>query len=215
MVVSAEPVSAAFIVTTGAGTAVVTADRSATFDLVITGTDLTNYTEDGLRIAVNDIAFTGFDPSGGNGGFSGGFHYPSGGANGATLITTTDAVEYVALEFNVGTGFNSGASFYRYEARDDGVVIGTGAFSVTPGTVLGFRNEEGGFDQLFVGSYNSLADAQSATNGSFQAVALDNLRVQLDGGGTVVASPAPPTLIMACGAFGVLGCSWLRRRLVG
>ena len=204
---------ASIIQTIGAGTAVTTVDREATFDTVQTGTNLNGYTEDHLLISVNDIAFTNFDPTGGSGlgGFSGGFHYPAAGAAGGTLITTTDNAEISGIEFNVGSGYGSPTTYFAYEAFKNGVSDGSGAFAVESGSVLGF-SDPSGFNELYIGAYDSLAQAQSANVlTDFQAVAIDNVKVQLQP--QVSASPEPASLTLAAfGGVSLLGYAGLRRR---
>jgi type II secretory pathway pseudopilin PulG len=203
---------ATIIATVGAGTAVTTVDRQATFDAVTTGVNLNGYTEDGLLISVDKTAFTGFDPTGGAdpGAFSGGFHYPSSGANGGTLISTTDGAKILGVEFNVGTGYDQPTTYFAYEGFANGNPDGSGAFAITSGSVLGFR-DPGGFDQLYIGAYENLLQAQSANVVTdFQAVAIDNVKVQLNG---VAASPEPGSLmLMGLSAVGLIGYGWRRRK---
>ena len=203
--------AAGVIVSFGAGSAVVTADRSAYFDAVSTGDPLWNYTEDHLNVFVDDVAGVGFDPSAGNGGFFAGFHYAKGGTFGATSISMADGLPFFAAEFNVGTGYRPPFTFFRYEAWAGGIMVGTAAFQLNSGTVLGFQSTAGGFDRLLIGSYQSLAQAQAATSDSYQAIAIDNLHVQLNAPASSVA-PEPASLALI-GSFAVslVGYGWGRR----
>jgi hypothetical protein len=162
--------------------------------------------------SVNKTADTTFDPTGGSGlgGFSGGFHYPSGGANGGTLISTTDGAKILGVEFNVGNGYEQPTTYFAYEGFQNGNPDGSGAFAVVSGSVLGFR-DPGGFDQLYIGAYENLLQAQSANVVTdFQAVAIDNVKVQLNG---VAASPEPGSLmLMGLSAVGLIGYGWRRRK---
>ena len=176
---------------------------------ISTGDDLTNYMEGGLRIAVDDVAGTGFDPVAGTGTFFAGFHYPKGGTFGATSISTADGLPFFAVEFTVGTGYRPPNTYFWFEAWAGGIVVGTGAFAVPSGTVLGFQSTVGGFDELLIGSYGSLAQAQAATRDSYQAIAIDNLHVQLNAP-SVSLVPEPGSVALL-GSLAVSLVGWGRR----
>jgi hypothetical protein len=216
----AVPASATIIVTTGAGSAVDTAHRTATFNSVVNGTNLINYAENGLRITSNTFAFIGppsdptFDPTGhsGLGGFLGGFHLPNNGSTQLTSIKTTDGTEFEAIELNIGNGFQLASSHVRYEIVDDGNIIDVGAFTVLSGSVIGFEIDTGGFDELRIGAYLALSLAQNPPGGTMQAAALDNLRTELFPPPAVI--PEPGTMAMlSSGILGLVGFGWRRRKL--
>ena len=208
----ASAVHAQFSQTTGANSAVVgTPDRVATFNSVVTGTNLTNYSENGLFITVPDTALTGFDPTGGSGlgGFSGGFHFPNGTVNAFTNLRATDGGLLTALELNVGSGFVGNQTNLYYQALLSGAVVGSGALAVTSGTVVGFASTVG-FDQINLGAASSLTAAQTATATTQNGLAVDNVRVRL--ANTANVAPEPGSLALAAlpllGSVGVV----LRRR---
>ncbi len=201
--------TAAPIVTFGAGSAVTVADRVATFDSVVTGTPLGAYTEGGLNITVPGSAYAEFTPAP---GFSGGFHYPSGGANGPTVISPTDSAIMFAVEFNIGTGFYAqmgGTGYFAWETRLGGTSTGGGYFTadLSQAQVAGFA-DLAGFDTLLVANYQGLAEAMGGiTPEGYQALALDNLKVQL--GPSDVVIPEPATFALAGLGIALIG---LRRR---
>jgi hypothetical protein len=206
----ASTVEAQVTQTIGAGTAVSgTPDRIATFDNVVTGTDLTAYTEDKLSITIPDTDFDPFDPTGGSGlgGFSGGYFYPNFGANAATVIKTTDSQKMYGLEFNVGNGFGPSTTHFAYFVFDGGMQIATGAFDIIGGSVLGF-SDPNGFDQIDIGAYSNLALAQSATISSYQAGAIDNVKVRL----TPTATPEPGSIALLLSGMMGAGFAFRRRK---
>lgn len=201
--------NAAFIVGFGSGTAIPgAADRVATFDAVVSGQDLSNYSENLLSITVPNVSFTDFDPTGGNGGFSGGFHYPSGGVNAFTVLTTTDAAPIFAAELSVGNGFSNPTSFIFYQAYLGTSIVSSGALTVPSGSVVTFSDTDG-FSGIRLGAYSNLATAQTANSGTFQALALDNVRVNVSGGVTV---PEAGTFALALPALAAVGAVAIARR---
>jgi len=205
------PSLAQVTVSTGAGSAISgSPDRIATFTSVVTGTNLTAYTENGLSITANDTAFKEFDPTHGSGlgGFSGGFFYPSAGVNGATIVRTTDSSKIFGVEFNVGDGFQASPTHFAYFAFNGATQIATGSFNVISGTVLGF-SAPSGFDSLQIGAYVSLSDAQAAGPNSYQAGAIDNLKVNVHGVTSAVPEPSAYALLAS---LGLTGAAFLRRR---
>jgi len=191
----------------GAGSAVSSVDRSANFNALAEGTNLTGYTEGGLGISVADWSYqspccadfpsTGAFPGA---GFSGGFFYPWGGSEDPVHITAADGLDLFAVELNVGSGFiGHGAVHVYWEAYDDLALVGSGSLDVAKGTVLGF-SDPNGFDELRIAGLQF----SGATGFGFQALALDNLVAQLDPPRDTAATgiPVPPAaLLLGLGAL--------------
>ena len=181
----------------GAGKVVGTVDRTATFDAVRDGTDLDGYTEGQLRVSVPAIAFVS------DGALTGGHFYPNAGANGATSIRTADGRKMYALEFDTMDGWGSSHTLHlHWWMIDNGVVVDSGVFDSQYTAVSGF-SRGGGFDELRVGAYDTLAAAVSATPASYQALGLDNLKVQLGAPGVLAndsdADGNPLTAVLVSG----------------
>ena len=205
---------AQFVQSVGAGTAVTVADYTATFDTIVENQSLVNYMEGGLTVSTPGVAYIAFDPTAGSGvsGFSGSFFYPSSGANGAISIKATDGTKLQGVEFNLGTGyFVHPLNDFAYFAYDNGVQIASGSSNELSGSVIGFYDANG-FDTLYIGSYVNAADAQSATISSFQAGAIDNLRVSAYAPNSTVPEPGAMALIVGSSVTGACFC--LRRKRI-
>ncbi len=202
--VSAETVT----ITSGAGSAVTTPDRVAYFSSITEGISLSNYTENLLSITTPGVAHLQFDPTYGSGlgGFIGGFFYPSGGTNGCNTIKTTDLKKIYALEFNVGHGFGGTSVYVHWEAVRNSTIVASGYLTATAGQVLGFQNALG-MDEFRFGGYTSLSVAQTATASTYQAGALDNLKVSLAG----VPVPEPATWLMLLSVFSLFSIRIARK----
>ncbi len=153
----------------GAGGTVGSADRTATFDTLQNGADLSNYIESGLRIATPATAFLN----------AGAAYYPSGGANAATSIKAADGAKMYAVEFSTFDGWGSDhVRNLHWWMRDGGVVVAEGVFSA-PGPLTSGFSRGAGFDELLVGAYYTAAGAETATPTTYQSLGLDNVKVQL------------------------------------
>ncbi len=193
------PATAA-IVSVGPGSAVDDVDRFANFNDVAQSQSLSGYTEDEMVISVESTAHILFDPTGGNGGFSGAFHYPGSGSYYLTSITAEDSAEMFAIELNVGNGFSSPITHIHWELLSNSIVIDSGAVSLTSGGVLGL-NEPNGFDKLLIGGFDSYELAAAATQSTLNHhLAIDNLVVDL-------TMPEPASLCLLA-----VGALFLRRR---
>jgi hypothetical protein len=193
--------NAATTFSVGAGSSVTSVDRSANFNSIVTGTDLSNYSEGGLSITTPNFAFEGFDPFNHTGDGSA-FSYPNGGVNAWVTIKTTDARPIYAAEFLYGNGYVSDVPVIYWETIKSSVVVSSGSIVLSRGAILGF-SDPNGFDQLLV----SASEFGSPT--SVNAIALDNLKVQL--------APVPEASTFLAGAllaipFGLRVLKHLRTR---
>jgi len=204
---AAGPAYAAPIFSTGSGSAVFTVDRSATFDsLTSDGINLAAYTEGLLQISVPDTTFVNFNPF--LNGTTTGFHYGSGGNNDFVTIRGTDDAVLTAVEFQYGSGFTltDPTRVFLWQTLLNGVVTGGAAQLVTRPVVVGIRDAVQGFDELRVADF--LASSQPGFGG-LQAIALDNVVVELPRPIDPVA-PEPTSLaLMTLGGLGLLG-GWRR-----
>lgn len=223
----ASQAGATVLMTTGAGSAVSSPDRTATFDSLSTGSDKSAYAENSLSVTVPVLDYTLQDLTGGHGGFSSGFFYANSSPN-PVIVTTTDSRKITALEFNVGTGYSPSSNnvFGAYEIINSSIVIASGTFSVLPGSVIGFTNSDAtGLDALYLGAYGSLTDAQTALTDGFtgvndlNAAAVDNLKTALAPAPTCgdveqppCDVPEPTSLLLFATAFVTVICRHHRRR---
>ena len=203
-------VAAETVQTIGAGSAVNSIDRSANFDpLAVNGTSLSSYTEGGLVIGVDGDSWVGdgvtdFDPFHGANGTDRTFHFPLDGSPGWVTFETTDLTKIVGLEFMYGNGWTTGDIYGPYpwgnhdaivewQSWNNGSMVSSGTIGVAPilemGTILGFH-DPAGFDQLLV-----RCTIATSGNPDWQALAIDNLHVQL---------PEPSTCVLLGGGLCVL-----------
>jgi len=224
--VFSDGVHATTIQSRGAGSAVTSIDRSATFDSLTFGMDipLSDYTEAGLFIGMNGDSWTinpaspaNLDPFGGTNP-SRAFYATYDGAKGNgptdpnswTIIRTTDSRKITGIEFMYGNTWTTGGNppwgndlaSVEWQTMNGGAVVSSGtdgdpAISMLPlGTVLGF-SDPAGFDELWVRSRIA-----SSFDPNVQALALDNLDVQL-----LVPEPSTALLVLS----GLLGLAARRR----
>ena len=182
--------------TSGAGSAVTRVDRSATFDALNYGTNgfhLDNFTEDSLSITTSGNSWVGdgitdFDPFHGANGSNRTFYFPFEGNEDWVTIQTVDAFKIYALEYMYGNGWTTGDIYGPYPWGNHDAIVewqtwngdtmgSAGTIGGTPllemGTILGFY-DPAGFDRLLV-----RCTIASSGNPNLQALALDNLNVQL------------------------------------
>lgn len=195
---------AATIFSSGAGSAVTNEHINATFDDInASDIDLSDYQENGLQISVDDVSFVGFDPFD-TGVLQGGFHYGSAGNSDFVTIKTLDGSEIAGLEFLLGSGFGLSDVFGAWETYRDGTFVSSGSFAQQKGDIVAW-SDSNGFDELRVGA----SDSSSYSLGNFQAIALDDVRVEL--AGKSVSTPEPASLLGLL-AVGALGTSSLKRK---
>ena len=195
----------------GAGSAVVSADRSATFDS-LTSTNvvhLDTYTEGGLSITTSgnswaeDLSSAAtLNPFHGGGGADSAFYAIAFGNEDWVTIQTADATlqKMFGIEFTYGNTWTTGDVFGQYpwgnsnavvewQTWSNGSLVSSGSIGGSPllevGTVIGF-SDPSGFDQFLV---RAIIDTPGSP--PLQAIALDNLNVQL----TMVREP--PSIFLA------------------
>jgi hypothetical protein len=200
--------------TQGAGSAIVSIDRSATFDTLnyaTNGTHLDAFAEAGLSITTSGNSWVGdgvtdFDPFHGANGADRTFYCPENGNTDWVTIQTTDSSKIFAAEFMYGNGWTTGDIYgvpwgnhnatVDWQTWNGDVMASSGTVGTTPllemGTILGF-SDPAGFDRLLVRS-----TIASSGDPNLQAIALDNLHVQL-------SAPEPSMMVLLIGALTVLG----------
>ena len=171
---------------------IVNVTNTALFDDIVTNTPLQNYTEDGLRVHIDDFAFGGFTPPGFDGS---GFWYPNGGVTELGDITKTDGTDFDSIDFQVSHGFGGNQIWVWMQVYNDGGLIAEFDFDVIGGTYIGVTG--GGFDQILVGSYADGATRDEHDPANLNAIAIDNMNAGI--------IPAP-------GALAVLGLAGLTAR---
>lgn len=194
---------AAITLTTGAGSAVTTAQASANFNPTNSLND-NPYIEDGLEFSRTDLSFNnngcGYAGCAGHVGFTGfSGNYMYGVGSGYFDIKSTGAAKFAGLEFAIGTGFFSPNQNVTWQAFLNNILVGSGSSALSAGTIVGFSGA-GGFDTL------RYTDAGSF--GASGAPAFDSVRAQFFDGGAV---PEPATWLMMILGFGMIGAAVRRR----
>jgi len=187
---------AGVVQTVGAGSAVTSVDLSANFDSLVNREDLSSYTEGQLSITTPGTAFLGpveinqvtanFDPFNGIGNGTPFFYAAEVPADGWVTIQTTDGRTMSGVEFLYGNGWpvldtsdsdNAGLIGYgnstanvNWQAFVGATLVSSGNTVVGVGTILGFSDPDG---------FDSLQVRATVDGGPSQAIALDNLNVQL------------------------------------
>ncbi|MBS1717359.1 MAG: PEP-CTERM sorting domain-containing protein [Armatimonadetes bacterium] len=187
------------------GSTVGTVSNIATFDNVQTGQDLSAYSEDGMNVTVAKDAFTGWYlfPN-----FSGNFFYPDGGANGANHISLVGGGSFAACDWNMGSGYVLNGDpncYFHVWAYNGASLVGEASGFTAMGDQVGFYDAAGMTD-IYVGVYANLGTAQDALVASFQAAAMDNVRI-----GSASAVPEPTS--MAALGLGIAALARKRRKL--
>lgn len=215
--------NATTIQTTGAGSAVTSVDRSATFDSMTSSAtvNLDIYSENKLSITTastswgHDPTLATLDPFHGLDGPPPplAFYAMANGSEEWVTIKTTDSKLIFGTEFMYGNTWTTGDIYgvpwgnqnalLQWETFKGGTMVSSGDVSfLAMGTIVGFSDSVG-FDELLV---------RSIVNGdtSLQAIALDNLNVQLSAPNAVPLPAALPLFATGVGALGLLG--WRRKR---
>jgi len=195
------PLSHAQTVESSGTGSVTTVDLSANFNSLATFDSLVNYTEGGLSIATPGSMEYAPDQMGGLDPTED--YYIYGGItnpyNAYTDISVLAGTLMSGVQFNIGNGNGNNSESYIWQTLDaQGVVDGSGTFSVPLYGVVGFSNSDG-FAQLDI-----------KTNTGFNAVAIDNLEVQT---GSAAVPDSGSTAALAGMGFMILGlCGWRRAR---
>ena len=204
-----QPAVASVSLTFGAGSAVTSIDRKATFDSVSSGTNLANYTEDMLRITTPGSSLVAFAPF--NDGTMTEFYYADGGNHSYVTITGTDAATFSGLELKIGDGYAilTTTTLFTWETYLDGTLTGSGdSLIAAKGSIVGW-SDPSGFDELRIGATKPIYAPYHF--GDSQAVAIDNVHVQLSDGASGMV-PEPRSIAVWCGLVGVALCYWVSSR---
>lgn len=198
-------VMAATTQSTGAGSAVTLADRTATFDsLTASSIDLSAYSEDGLFVTVDDVLYVPFNFFGA--GSVAACHYGWGGNESYVTIKTTDALRMYAVEAKIGSGYGSDDLYVYWETWANDVLVSSGSFQDVKGVIAGWTDPLG-FDELRIAAQN-----QPVTGfGDEQAIALDDVSVNLQ---AVAIAPVPTLAPFGLLLMGLLvaGLGWAATR---
>ena len=191
------PASGATVQMFGSGSTVSVVDRRATFDIINSSytPELGNYQEGGLSVTTGSQAWGAdppmaarLDPFHLPGGTDGGFFAFANGTTEWVTIQTINQTRMRAVEFLYGNDWTTGdiygqypwgnsGAYVEWQTLDNGTVVSSGQIGLNSqlpvGTVIGFY-DPAGFDQLQV-----KCKSPNAADPTLQAIALDNLSVQL------------------------------------
>lgn len=206
MLLASHQALATSIQTLGAGSAVTSADLSANFNSLNEGDNVGAYTEGGLSVTTPTVVYLSFDPFNGAGDGSA-FFYPWGGVNNAWVTIKTNSLDLMyGVEFLYGNGWTSDGPTFNWQTLDaSNNVISAGSYAgLARGSIVGI-SDVGGFTTLQVAANYSSSEIPPG----FQAIALDNLRVQTNASASVPETGATVALFGAV----LLGLVGIRRKL--
>lgn len=184
----------------GAGQSVGLGDEElqTTFSGITNGTSFLNYQNNGVSITVND---TNINTS--SGGFfnslnttqNDGFAYGNNGNNAYFTISSTIGADLFGIEFQYGNGIFSDALTLEWVALNNGTEVDSGTQqNAQRGSVYGISGSTA-FDEVRLSAYRasdkSNCDNNPNCTSPIQFIALDNLRIDLDGPPNVATVPLP------------------------
>ncbi len=197
------PTSAQTTFTTGPGSAVGTVENFADFDTGGTFVFTDAYSEGGLHFtAPNGVVSPNFFSSA-----TDHTYYTNGGGYSYTTVAKSDSSLFHALEFQVDNGFSLPTTFLHYEIFSGGRFQTAGSVDAAFGSTIGFLSPSG-FDLLKIGAYRNDAEAQVASDTSFQALVIDDVSA---GQPFATAVPEPGSITLLLG-MGVTGAGFVARR---
>jgi PEP-CTERM motif len=194
---------------------VLTTSSSATLPIALDFTDLnpldplSAYTRNGFMVTAPNINGNGpgFDPGFGNQNF----WYGDGGQKAPTALNAVGFAPLTDVEVRLATGWGGVFTNYvAYKILDNSTVTAFGTINVNIGDFLKV-SDSNGFTQLWLGTYNSAADA-AGVNANFD----NKLNAAVFGSvgfvqqGAVNSVPEPGTLALF--TAGLIGLTSLRRR---
>ena len=212
-------VSATTVTSTGAGSAVTSVDRAATFDRLDythNGTPLSDYTEGLLFISTDGDSTVGLGPSQ-QPPFNPfhlpldpatqAFFFPDWGNTVPVIIRTTDGKPIYAIEFLYGNGWTTGDIYgvpwgnnfgwLKWQTLRGTTVVSSGQIGPNPqipvGTIVGWYDPDG-FDELHV-----KCSVSNPSPPNFEELALDDVHVQLSAVGAYSVADAIRALQIAMG----------------
>lgn len=184
------------------GKTVERADFSLNFDIMFSGVDLETYEENGIFVTTPGAAYVGSPLFVGDDRALG-FHYAAMGNLSYTAIRGVNAEVFGAVAFLLGNGWAMPTNHMRYATYRNGMETGTGVAVLKSGIVR--ISDLGGFDELRLNAHY----AGAVEFGEMQAVALDDMHVQLWSPASAVPEPGQLILFGA----GLLALNAARSRL--
>ncbi len=176
----------------------------ATFSTIThSGISLSDYTEDSIFIGANADSLIGYEVFNGANGSDPYFYCLDGGSMGGgadawVTIYTTDSKPIYAIEFLYGNSWTNGHGWGNdnawvvWQTLRNGTVVSSGQVGPNPmlpvGTIMGFYDPSG-FDTIQL-----KCNVQNQFDPNVQALAMDNLHLQLYGNVSETLAPVATTV---------------------